>query len=292
MLNKDMTIHNLGGGAVLFKNAINIPQDEIIAYLQNRQEVYKKQNFKIVNDADGNPSHAVNEGGFRYELEDIDIAPIRIQQLDHPFFRECEDALYQALIRYIEIFPALLQCIWWKSGGHVLCYNKGGKLGFHCDNDVNYTYDNPPKKEHATRNVVSALIYFNDCVEDDDEPKPHSFSGGHMTLPYFDIDIKPAAGDIFLMPANYLGAHEIHQVTSGSRYSYLGWYAQGSEHPEKGINPNKPQEIGLVDGQWWIPSILQDYENYVVEKYGGLHKIPQSLMPFSSRKKEDYSNES
>ena len=292
MLNSHMEIHNLGGGAVLFKNAINIPQDEIIPYLQNRQEIYKKKNFTIVNDENGNPSHAVNEGGFRYELEDIDIAPIRIQQLDHPFFRICEEALYQSLIRYIEIFPALLQCIWWKSAGHTLCYNTGAKLGFHCDNDVNYTYENPPKKEHATRNVVSALIYFNDCIEGEDEAKEYSFSGGHMTLPYFDIDIKPAAGDILFMPANYLGAHEIHKVTSGSRYSYLGWYAQGSAHPEKGINPNEPQETDFVDGQWWMPTIVEDYERYITEKYLEPGKIPINLMPFSSRKKEDYSYDS
>lgn len=292
MLNDNMTIHHLGGGAVLFKNALNIPQDEIIPYLQNRQEAYKKQNFKIINDENGNPSHAVNEGGFRYELADIDIAPIRIQHLDHPFFKVCEDTLYQVLIRYIELFPALLQCVWWKSGGHILCYNKGAKLGFHCDNDVNYTYGNPPKKEHATRNVVSALIYFNDCVEGNDDPKPYSFSGGHMTLPYFDVDVKPATGDIFLMPANYLGAHEIHEVKSGSRYSYLSWYAQGSEHPEKGINPNKPQEVDLVDGQWWLPTIVEDYKNYILNKYGDLGNAPFSVLPFTSRKKEDYSYDS
>ena len=47
MLNNNVEIHNLGGGAVLFKNAIDIPQDEIIPYLQNRQQAYKKKNFTI-----------------------------------------------------------------------------------------------------------------------------------------------------------------------------------------------------------------------------------------------------
>lgn len=288
MLNKNFETKNLGGGAILFKNALTIPQDEIIPYLQERRNIYKKQNFTIVNDENGNPSHAVNQGGFRYELQDIDIAPIRIQQLDHPFFKICEDTLYQALIRYAEIFPAILQCIWWKSSGHVLCYDKGGKLGFHCDNDVNYMYENPPKKEHATRNVVSALIYFNDCVELLDEKKSYSFSGGHMSIPYFNIDIKPSAGDILLMPANYLGAHEIHEVTSGSRYSYLGWYAQGSAHPEKGIAPNEPQETNLIGGQWWMPTFLEDYKKYITEKYGDIDDAPAELTPFTSRKKESY----
>jgi len=291
MLNENMITYNLGGGAVLFKNAITVPQDEIIEYLEKRKEIYKKQNFRIVNDENGNPSHAINEGGFRYELAQLDATPIRISKLDHPFFKQCEQYLYHALIRYVEIFPALLQCLWWKSAGHVLCYNKGGKLGFHCDNDVNYFYDNPPKKEHATRNVVSSLIYFNDCVEEGDEHKPYSFSGGHMTLPYFDIDIKPAAGDIFFMPANYLGAHEIHEVTNGSRYSYLSWYAQGSEHPEKGINPNIPEESEYVDGQWWLPSIVEDYKNYILDKYKDKDLPSEHLMLVSTRAKEDYSNE-
>lgn len=288
MFNKQCDILNLGGGTVLFKNAINIPQDEIIKYLKDKEDIYKKQNFNIVYDENKKPLYAINEGGFRYELEEINKSPIRIQQLDHPFFKECEDALYQALLRYVELFPALLQCLWWRSGGHVLCYNPGAKLGLHCDNDVNYRFGALPKTEHATRNVVSSLIYFNDCVEDGDDPKPYSFSGGHMTIPYFDIDIKPAAGDILFMSANYLGAHEIHMVNSGSRYSYLGWFAQGSDYPEKGINPNLPQDQNLVDGQWWLPSILEDYENYLVEKYGSFAAVPNKLFMAKSRPKDHY----
>ena len=288
MFNKDCEIANLGGGTVLFKKAIDIPQEEIISYLEKRQEEFKKRNFTIVYDENGDPSHALNEGGFRYELADINKSPIRIQNLDHPFFKQCEEAIYQALLRYVEIFPALLQCLWWKSGGHVLCYNPGAKLGLHCDNDVNYRYGAFPKTEHATRNVVSALIYFNDCVEEGDEPRPYSFSGGHMTLPYFDIDIKPSAGDILFMSANYLGAHEIHQVTKGSRYSYLGWFAQGSDYPEKGINPNVPQEAEFVDGQWWLPNVIEDYENYILEKYGDMTNVPYETLMAKSRPKDHY----
>lgn len=108
-----------------------------------------------------------------------------------------------------------------------------------------------------------------------------------MSIPYFNIDIKPSAGDILLMPANYLGAHEIHEVTSGSRYSYLGWYAQGSAHSEKGIDPNEPQETNLIGGQWWMPTFLEDYKKYITEKYGNIDNAPAELTPLR-QEKESY----
>jgi hypothetical protein len=178
----------------------------------------------------------------------------------------------------------VLQCLWWRSTGHVLCYDEGASLGFHCDNDVNYRYGAAPKTEHATRNVLSALVYFNDLS--DDESLPYSFSGGNMSIPYFDIDIKPAAGDVLLMPASYLGAHEIHEVTRGSRYSYLSWFAQGSGDTDKGIAPRTPDVYYKNEGQWWLTSIIEDYEQHLVSKYGELDSIPQNLTHFKSREKD------
>lgn len=282
---RKMKTVNLGGGVIAFENAIDIPQDLIIPIIDKLAEEWQKRNFTIVNDENGYPSHAINEGGFIYTLELMNASPIRVQMLEHSFFKECEKAIYKCLLNYIEIFPALLQCVWWKSAGHILKYNTGAALGLHCDNDVNYRYGSFPATEHATRNVVSCLIYFNDCTDDmDDKNTKYGFSGGQMTIPYFNISIAPKKGTIVFMPANYLGAHEIHRVTSGSRYSYLSWFAQGSEYPEKGINPrHEESEDGIIDGQFWVKTIIDDYQNYIKTKYADAPEISGKLFQIESR---------
>jgi len=275
---------HLGGGTVLFRNVLDVPQDSLLKELSSLKDEWRKENFEIVYDDSGAPLHAVNKGGFIYDLDSMSKAPVRIQKLTNPFFKECDLAIYACLLEYIEIFPAILQCLWWRSTGHVLCYDEGASLGFHCDNDVNYRYGAIPSTEHATRNVLSALLYFNDSTEDDSVE--HSFSGGHMTIPYFDIDITPRKGDVLLMPAGYLGAHEIHEVTRGSRYSYLSWFAQGSEDRDKGICPMVPDEYYKNEGQWWLNTIIEDYESHLDSKYQNSDLIPQGKVSFKSREKD------
>lgn len=277
-----MNPEHLGGGTVIFKNAINVPQDILIPYLEERKEIARRNMFTYIKDETGKDIHVINQGGFIYDLDDVMKTPVRMMDLDLPFFRECENALYEALIRYIEMFPAVLQCLWWRSEGHILAYDRGAKLGFHSDNDVNYRYGAEPQLQHATRNVLSALIYFNDCV-DQGEEVPYSFSGGHMSIPYFDIDLKPQTGMICMMPANYLGAHEIFEVTRGTRYSYLGWFAQGSPDPERGVNPVVEKDDSKTGGQVWLKTVIEDYENYIKNKYGESN-IPEGLMLSASRK--------
>jgi hypothetical protein len=284
---KPLEPRHLGGGTVLFENAITVPQNDLISYLENEKELWRKENFTVIYDDNGEPIHAINKGGFIYGLDSYKSAPVRIQNLTHPFFKECDDRVYDALLSYIEMFPAILQCLWWKSGGHVLCYDEGASLGFHSDNDVNYRYGAMPQLDHATRNVVSALVYFNSCTDDGSECD-YGFSGGHMSIPYFDIDIVPHTGSIVLMPANYLGAHQIHEITKGSRYSYLLWFAQGVPAPEHGVNPVAPDGDYHSGGQWWLETLVEDYEKYINEKYPLGSSRPDNLTLFKSRAKDHY----
>lgn len=278
-------IKNLGGGVVAFDNAIDVPAAEIIREIDKHADDAISEQYEFAYNENGQVLHAVNKSGFIYELDQISKTPIRVQKLEHPFFRQCEDAIYECLLQYVEIFPAVLQCLWWKSEGHVLKYPAGAKLGFHCDNDVNYRYGQMPPFEHATRNVISALVYLNSNCDDGDCDE-YSFTGGAMDIPYFGITVKPRMGTILFMPANYLGAHEISEVTSGSRYSYLSWFAQGSPNQERGISPQEPGSTDgrPVGGQWWLPTIVEDYEQYLMAKYGDEGKIPMGAAQFKSRK--------
>jgi hypothetical protein len=152
---------------------------------------------------------------------------------------------------------------------------------------VNYRYGQLPPFEHATRNVISALVYINNNCDDSDCDQ-FSFTGGEMIIPYFDITIKPKSGTVIFMPANYLGAHEIMEITSGSRYSYLSWFAQGSPQQEKGVSPQYPNgsDDRPIGGQWWMPTLIADYEKHLMDKYGDEGRIPPGATPFKSRKND------
>jgi hypothetical protein len=280
---------HLGGGVVLFENAITVPQFEILPHIDEMKERWRRENFEIVYDENGKAIHAINKGGFIYSMDAMNSAPVRVQGLSHPFFHSCEAAIYAKLLEYIEFFPALLQCLWWKSAGHVLCYESGASLGLHCDNDVNYRYGYIPDTEHATRNVVSALIYLNDST--DDNLVPYSFSGGKMDIPYFDIEITPQTGSILFMPANYLGAHVVKEVTRGVRYSYLSWFAQGDAAPAKGVSP-KAWGSGndVIDGQWWLETVIEDYKDSVMRRHAGDQSTINKLLHVQSRQHDHAKN--
>ena len=279
------TIKNLGGGVVVFEDVISVPIYEITNLVDKLSAAAIKEQYEYVYDSEGKPIHAINKSGFIYQIDSIAKNPIRIQNLTDPFFRQCENVIYECLLEYIELFPAVLQCLWWKSEGHVLKYPTGSSLGFHCDNDVNYRYGQLPPFEHATRNVISALVYINSNCDDSDCDE-YSFTGGEMSIPYFDVKIKPKSGTVVFMPANYLGAHEIMEITSGSRYSYLSWFAQGSPQQEKGVSPQYPDTSNdrPIGGQWWMPTIIADYSKHLIDKYGDEGRIPHGATPFKSRK--------
>lgn len=282
------TIKNLGGGVVVFENAIDVPQGEIIELLDSLSEKSLSENYEYVKNENGEIIHAKNKSGFIYELESISKTPIRIQNLNHDFFWECEKNIYSCLLQYIELFPSVLQCLWWRTEGHALKYPTGSVLGLHCDNDVNYRYWQFPPVENATRAVITALVYINDSC-DEAGCDENSFSGGEMIIPHAGVTIKPKSGNIVFMPSNYLGAHEILEVTSGCRYTYLTLFSQGSGQDDKGITPIDPdvymEQIDRpIGGQWWMKEIISDYDEYLMKKYGDEGKIPIEAMPFKSRK--------
>lgn len=265
---------NHGSGIVTFKNAHSVKFEEMLERLELLEKEAMEKNFKIIYDENGKPLHAINEGGFMYSIDSMSKAPLRLQKLGIDWYQEFETALYSSLLNYVEIFPAILPCIWWKSVGHILAYSPGGSLGIHCDNDVNYRYGRIPTEQHATRNVVSAIIFLNSCGE--------HFEGGTMTFPYANVEIVPKMGDILFFPANYIAAHQINTVTSGKRYSYLAWFAQGSEQKEHNIHPtNTLTENG---GQVWVENIVNDYDSHILMKYG--ENPPADLVGHRSREND------
>lgn len=271
---ENIEIHNMG--IVLFKNVLPMKKhDYVLEFARSLRSKALKDDFTIINDDLGNPSYAINRSGHRYKLEDVDIACNHIMNFLHDglekkyfdFFNACEDVLYSCMLRYVELFPMVLTCLWWRTQGHIVGYGKGGRFGKHCDNDVNYQPGAEPDQQLAIRNVLGSLIYFNNSVPSYDKVRSNNdYIGGEIFFPYAKFTYSPKAGDVLMFPSNYLGTHKVLECKEGERYAYVGYFAQGSNDPPRGINIRQPSEV-MDSGQVWMPNIVEDYLRSIEKKH-------------------------
>lgn len=255
---------NHGGGVIQFKNAVTVPQDKVLPYIDEHAYVpscgfdirEKEDGSKYIIDYEGNVGDYEKLLGLPMRLGGYNMpGPVESYTPDdvRDFFIECEKALYRSLIRYIDIFPMIVNTLWWKNRGHVLKYLPKAALGLHNDNDTNYrTHDGQrvfTSREVAMYQVVNALVYFNDDYE-----------GGEFYFPYLDILLKPEVGDIVFFPANYIGTHGVSPVVKGNRYTYLAQYGHGMVHGGEVVE-------SLESKDWlppvYFPFIHQDYKKLI-----------------------------
>ena len=69
-----------------------------------------------------------------------------------------------------------------------------------------------------------------------------------------------------MFPSNYLGTHMVMECEEGERYAYVGYFAQGSNHIEKGVNIREPSDV-IDSGQAWMPSIVEDYLKSIEKRH-------------------------
>ena len=279
---ENIEIHNMG--IVLFKNVLPM-QDYgyILDFAKSLRLQALKDDFTFIKDNLGNPLYAINRSGHRYTLEGVEIASNHIMNFMHEelgqeyfeFFTACEDAMYACMLRYVEIFPMILTCLWWRTQGHIVGYGKGGRFGKHCDNDVNYQPGAEPDQQLAIRNVLGGLIYFNDSVNEIQDK--HDYVGGEIVFPYANFTYFPKAGDVLMFPSNYLGTHKVMECKEGERYAYVGYFAHGSSDPNRGVNIRKPSKI-MDSGQVWMPNIVDDYLKAIEKRHANTDPELVSLL--------------
>jgi len=256
-------MENLGNGIVLFRDAFSV-SDAIIQFLSSLRESDIQNNYIHEFNEDGSIKCLVNKSGHRFIPDDLSKTCIRMgdyyQQPNSKdavdFFNYCDESVYRKLLEYIEIFPMLLPCIWWKTKGHPILYPKGSEQGLHCDNDINYKPGFEPRIQLGSRHVLAAMCYLN-----------NDFTGGEIVFPYAGVVHAPKVGDILLFPANYICAHYVAQVADGERYAYLQYFGNGSSSPEYGVSVCDDLE-NIHSGQVWMNNLFIDYRKYIESKYG------------------------
>lgn len=274
----NFNIINLGGGVIVFRNTFTFNQKKIFEYIDGKADYFHENRWDYIVGEDG-LQYGVNEDGFRYKLDEIPTTPVRVlRPIDDQtpeeaktFFNNLEDQIYKCLIRYIDLYPLILGCIWWRTRGHVLRYIDQGILGSHCDNDTNYKVTQGvrymPRGQMAAQQTCGALVYLNDCVDNENELDGTNFIGGHLRFFHLGIEYKPKKGDIVFFPTNYMASHDVTRMTDGIRYSYLTFFGQGSSHPEVGLNIVEPEESFDWCPPMWLNHIYDDYEKYCRSEY-------------------------
>lgn len=273
----DLTFEDLGSGIVVFKNVFKV-EDKILQHIDNCAAEAHKARWTYITGEDG-VEYGINEDGFRYRLEDVPNAPVRllepvIESTDEyatQYFTELENVIYKCLIKYIDMFPLIVGSLWWRTRGHILRYDGGGILGWHQDNDTNYKVTEGvrymPRGQVALRQTAGALAYFNNCVDSKDDLNEKTFVGGHLKFTYLGIDYKPQKGDIIMFPTNYICAHGVTKMEGGTRYAYLTFFGQGGTDESANIRIKESNESIQWCEPVWFDSIYDDYERYCKSEF-------------------------
>jgi hypothetical protein len=215
----------------------------------------------------------LNKSLYEFDVLGIDKMPKRFssphkstEQKAVEILTFIEESKDRYLLKYIEKYPIAYKNIWWKVKGHIVSYlsEYSSYLGEHSDTSTNYEYGEPhPPDQLASRNSVSALVYFNSSNKD--------FTGGDHYFTYLDIEYSPNQGDILMFPSNYMAAHEVKPVTGGIRYSYLGWYCQGSpnsDYKEDVTDPVTSPDVAKYATNVYMPNLKNDVLAFLKSRTG------------------------
>ena len=254
-----MKVKHLGGGVVLIEDILDA-------------ETLSSINFDLIESSctpvgykkiDGKD---YMEGGYYIPEEDLITMPIRyMQDIDKlACYQAVDDAAYTAALEYCKIFPIAAENITSFGSKHFVKYFPGGLMGVHSDSTISYKDGTvEPTFINSIGNTVSMSIILND-----------TFTGGEINFKLWDISVSPKAGSALLYPSNYMGAHEVLEVTSGVRWVFLGFLFHG----DRSFSVNPEMEKYSEKYEWTIKfrQILRDFFKH--SKEGNLNMMQEKVL--------------
>jgi len=259
----DLEFVQYESGVVHFKNVIDVDMDLILPYVNEQAQPsncglkwMEKNGERWAEDYQGNHHDISLLLEQPYRLGGLGEHEPVMKGTPEPvieFFNQCEMVFYKCLMRYIDLYPMVLNTIWWKMRGHVLHYKPGALLGLHNDNDSNFRVIDGQRYE--TERAIAMYQVLNGMIDIGDG----AYEGGEFVFPVSNCSIKTHTGDAVFFPANYLGSHGVSKVTSGQRYSYLTQFGQGQA--PGGEIMEATESYGWLPPVY-LPWIFQDYERF------------------------------
>jgi hypothetical protein len=257
---------NYGNGIFVVKNAVKISEQQIKDILE-AVDVSFEGNYEFVRDDEGKILYGINKSHHRVDVSKLYNVPIRVNAaLSSDFLEFMENEIYKNVFQYLEIYPDVLPLLWWKVTGHVAAYNEGANLGAHSDNDSNYMPGYIPVDQTSIHHVLSNIVMLNE-----------EYEGGEFYFDYLDLTLKLEKGDILYFPSNYVATHQVKEVTSGTRLSYVSWFGQGSPAPDRCLSVRE-KTAETLHGRYWINSLREDFKNYLMDKFDRNFALPNVFM--------------
>ena len=205
-------IKHLGSGIVLIEDLLT--QDDLdLIDLDFLEKTIEPQGYKKIDGKD------FMEGGYVIPEKDLPSMPIRYMQgiESLSFLDLLNNSMYRGAIEYCKMFPVAAECITDYTGRHFIKYLPGGLMGTHSDASLGYKPNSiEPNSTVALGNTITASIILND-----------SFTGGGIRFSAWDLEVYPKPGSALFYPSNYIGAHEVLEITSGTRWAFLAFFSHG-----------------------------------------------------------------
>jgi hypothetical protein len=225
-----MNLVHLGNGIVYVENLVEINEkdtDEIKSIFSSTAP----QGYSVV---DGK---SISDGG--YEFDDIGKrkAPLRYTNIENfDITKKLRLAIYSATVEYCKTFPVALECITGQTDGYMIRYLPGNDMGPHSDCNIPYK---PGTIEPMTTSPAFNTLTTSVFLDNDHE-------GGEVSFRIWGITRKVEAGCALIYPSNFIGCHEVSEVTKGERWAFLSWFYHGNGQENK-------------DGSYeWVEQIRKD----------------------------------
>ncbi len=212
-----MKLTHLGSGIVLVRDLVQISHDDNNE-INRIFESTTPQGYSIV---DGK---TISDGGYEFDEISKSKSPTRYTNIsEFSITRKLRETIYSAVVEYCKVFPIAIECITGQTDGYMIRYGDGNDMGPHSDCNIPYKPGTlEPMTTSPAFNTLTTSIFLND-----------SYSGGDVLFRVWGISVKPEVGSAIIYPSNFIGCHEVSEVSNGERWAFLSWFYHGNGQEKK-----------------------------------------------------------